>query len=139
MSREERAKALRDAGLSWAAIGRAVGVSRSHARRLCDPDVAASERVGSRDAKRRRTGVCLDCGGPTRYAGNRGVPGASPRCDGCSRVAQRKCDYDRIVSLRRAGLTQAQIAREVGCVQENVSRVLALAVMSVGRGGRVAA
>lgn len=125
---------LRRQGLTWREIGDRLGVSKTHARYLADPDYAEKAKERSRAAKRRRTGTCVDCGTTTRYNGRPGSPVVSSRCPACTAVASRKFDYDRIVDLRKRGFTQHEIARLVGCVQAHVSGVLIQAGMGVGRG-----
>jgi hypothetical protein len=44
----------------------------------------ANSRRASNEAKRRRTGVCVDCGATTRYAGGTRGFAVSPRCQSCA-------------------------------------------------------
>lgn len=46
------------------------------------PEALERNRVASREAKRRRRGVCVDCGAETRYAGKNGNA-ISMRCQAC--------------------------------------------------------
>ena len=68
-----------------------VGVHLHHERaqvtvkRWLDPDYNERQLHLSREAKRRRQGICESCGGPTRYSGGRnGRPIISRRCAACS-------------------------------------------------------
>ncbi len=104
MSGPEQAVALRAEGLSYAAIAARLGVSGSTILRWLNPDIAEKTRVQSREAKRRRTGACVDCGTVTRYNGRPGTP-VSERCPACAaiHVGQQQTIWtqDRIIDAIR--------------------------------------
>jgi predicted transcriptional regulator len=87
VDRANVAATLRERGLTLAAIAERLVVSRSTVIRLLDPEAAERHRAKSREAKRRRTGVCVDCGGTTRYSGQAGKSTAV-RCRACQDYAQ---------------------------------------------------
>lgn len=77
---------LRAQGYGYKRIGRALGVSPSTVRRWVLPGAREANLLASREAKRRRTGTCVDCGGVTRYNGHGRE--SSERCASCSRAKQ---------------------------------------------------
>jgi transposase-like protein len=81
-----RAVELAATGLGHKEVAKKLGVPYATVGRWLHPEWAAKERASSREAKRRRTGVCLSCGGETRYNG-RTVNGPSARCASCARSA----------------------------------------------------
>lgn len=78
----ERAAELHAQGVGPTAIGRELGVAKSTVFAWANPSYAARQRRLSREAKRRRTGTCAECGQPTRYNGHT-VDGASRYCADC--------------------------------------------------------
>jgi len=90
-------------------VGERLGMSTTTIRRWLDPDF--NERILrlSREAKRRRRGICEDCGGETRYAGGPG-PGRKHRpiisklCAACS----LRRDLDSKVWTREAVIESIQ-------------------------------
>lgn len=90
MSAREQAVRLEALGLSLPLIADRVGVSKSTIYRWLRPGYAERSRKLSNEAKRRRTGVCEDCGAETRYNGHSAE--VSARCLRCSaiRVGDRK-------------------------------------------------
>lgn len=78
----DQAVALRQTGLGYKTVARKVGISPSTVRRFTDAEYAERQRRLSREAKRRRTGICVDCGGLTRYNGTNGQD-VSKRCASC--------------------------------------------------------
>lgn len=62
------------------------GVSKSTIYRVINPDLAERTRQQSLEAKRRRHGVCVDCGGKTKYNGHNGA--VSARCAACQTAKQ---------------------------------------------------
>lgn len=69
-------------------IARHFSVSRSTVNRWIYPGLAEKGRILSREAKRRRTGTCLDCGAVTKYNGHE--HGVSPRCPTCAAIERGK-------------------------------------------------
>ena len=70
-------------------VGKRLGVGGTTIKRWLDPDYNERHLRLSREAKRRRQGICEDCGGPTRYGGGpcRGRehrPIISKLCAACS-------------------------------------------------------
>ncbi len=130
----ERVLSLRAEGLGVRRIARATGVSKTTVKRWIDPSYDERLRRLSLEAKQRRTGICVDCGATTRYAGH--GQDVSLRCPPCANKANRQVDHDEIVRLRERGLTQTAIAAMVGCSQWNVSRVLMANGLGVGKGSR---
>lgn len=99
-ARRDEATRLRNLGLSFKEIGERVGVSARHARYLADPVYAEQSRRASREAKRRRTGVCARCGGETRYAGKSSA--VADVCASCAPDAYRIWDETAVIaSIRR--------------------------------------
>src|SRR3990172_857896 len=64
-------------------VGKMLGLDRTTVRRWVNPEAAEKDRQYSREAKRRRTGICKDCGGQTPYHGKRGKT-VSDLCRACS-------------------------------------------------------
>lgn len=71
--RIQRARDLRELGLSYRVIARRFAVSPTTVRRWVIPGYAEHLRVLSRDAKRRRTGTCKQCGGTTHLTKTGGL------------------------------------------------------------------
>lgn len=72
------------------------GVSKTTARRIVDPDYNERNRRASREAKRRRTGVCRECGGVTRYNGHgRAV---SDLCATCANALHERCSRGHLLT-----------------------------------------
>lgn len=129
----ERARELRSQGLSWRSLSKATQIPMSTLRRHLSPRFAEQSRVAARAYKQRRKGVCVDCGAETglRKTGDR----THDRCSACAPTHSRRFDHAEIIRLRvEERLSQPEIARRVGCVQGEVSYVLALNGLSVGRG-----
>ena len=87
MTRDElrgRASELRAQGLSYKAIARELGLPPTTVFSWLNPVYAERARMMSRAAKARRTGTCVDCGAPTRYAGHGGAVAVAARCPACS-------------------------------------------------------
>lgn len=123
----ERVAKLRAEGLGYIEIERLTGVKESTARRWCDPDYAERARRSSREAKQKRKHICPDCGAEIRFD--------SVRCNPCSRLHSRKLPHEEIVRLRIAkGLSQSDIAKQLGCSQGHVSMILKQNGYGVGRG-----
>jgi hypothetical protein len=78
--RTEHVLELRATGLTNRQIAARLGLSKSYVARLGNPCYAAGL-VASREAKRRRTGTCVECGATTRYAGKGSA--VSERCGAC--------------------------------------------------------
>jgi hypothetical protein len=105
MTREERiaqVAPLRAQGLTYAQIAERLGVSRGTVARCFSEASYESTLYTSREAKRRRTGTCEDCGNPTRYNG-RTTNGASRYCEPCGHKRQG-------LMLRGIGLTGEVLA-----------------------------
>jgi hypothetical protein len=86
MTREERiaqATTLRQQGLNNLEIAKRLGVARSTINRCFSERSHQTTLRTSREAKRRRTGACEDCGTPTSYNGHR-TNGPSRYCHSCS-------------------------------------------------------
>jgi predicted transcriptional regulator len=127
---------MRAGGMTYPEIAKTLGVSRQTVVRMFNPEYAERSRIKSRDLKRRRTGMCVNCGEPTKYNGHgRQV---SERCTTCAPIAARTVDRDLIVGLRSQGLSQNEIAVRVGCTQAHVSGVLVAVGLGVGKGSRAA-
>lgn len=85
------ARALyRPGEVGYKRVGKMLGVSPSTVRRWVDPDVAEQHRVAAREAKRRRVGVCEQCGGETRYGGH-APNGVSRICFTCATQPREFC------------------------------------------------
>ena len=86
----EKALALYEPGVtSYRSLARQLKVTESTIRRWVDPVSREKLLACSREAKARRTGICADCGGPTRYNGRQRQPrrpktAVSIRCAACS-------------------------------------------------------
>jgi hypothetical protein len=81
----EAARALYQPGVNGhgiKAVAKQLGISANSVRRYVDPAYAERQRRLSREAKQRRTGICRECGGETRYNGHR-VNGPSSLCSTC--------------------------------------------------------
>ena len=76
------------------------GLAATSVRRLVNPAQAERDRVLSRAAKKRRAGVCEDCGGPTRYGGRNGQPVSSvcARCNRARGLASRIWTREAVIS-----------------------------------------
>lgn len=88
MTRQERLaqiRPLREQGLTYRQIAKRLGLSYSHVKHLASDRSYETTLRLSREAKRRRTGTCVDCGAITRYDGRRS---ASERCVPCSQPAK---------------------------------------------------
>jgi hypothetical protein len=83
MTRDERIRDLRAAGVPLRQIAEQERCSVSTVNRAVNPAYAEQNRQGSKAAKARRTGTCADCGAVTRYNG-RTTRGASVRCLTCA-------------------------------------------------------
>ena len=70
----------------YSVVAKKLGVSTTTVRRLLTDGDAEKMRVQAREAKRRRVGVCEDCGGPTRYSGKSSMPRI---CSDCSHARER--------------------------------------------------
>lgn len=81
-AKKARVAELRAAGVGLRTIAKEVGVSDATVRRWINPEARARSNEASRIAKTRRTGVCKDCGGLTRYNGDKRKP-ISSRCAAC--------------------------------------------------------
>jgi hypothetical protein len=94
MTREERiaqAAPLKAQGLTYREIAERLGVSLQTVKRCFSDRSYETDRRLSREAKRRRTGICEDCGAVTRYTGH--GQDVSPHCVPCGKrrggLAQR--------------------------------------------------
>ncbi|MFL5864680.1 MAG: hypothetical protein ACJ780_28620 [Solirubrobacteraceae bacterium] len=87
---------------------------------------AEADLRSSREAKRRRTGVCEDCGGVTRYGGQKDAA-VSRLCVSCSarRVNGRR---------RGTGPTQARILAFVGDGERRFMEIVAACGLGKGPG-----
>jgi hypothetical protein len=75
-----------------------------------------SDLRSSREAKRRRTGTCEDCGAVTRYGGQKGRP-VSLLCVSC---AQKRAQGPR----RGTGTTQARILDFIGADEHRFMEIV---------------
>lgn len=105
----EQARELHDSGLGYKRIAKRLGVSATTVRRLLDSDYAERMRVQSREAKRRRTGVCKTCGGVTRYGG-----GKVPVSEECAECVRRRQHEERYWTRERIVECIQRFAREHG-------------------------
>lgn len=87
--------------------------------RARDPEYAERLRQQSRDAKRRRRGVCTRCGGETRYSGH-GVSQVCATCNG-ELSAQRQHAkigtgpmHTQVLAYLRQERSYSEIARHFG-------------------------
>lgn len=103
---QKRALELLALGWTRAAIARQIGVSPNTISRWLDPDVARRNREASLRYKRSLVGICVDCGGPTRYAGTKESTKASRRCKWCAQGKlpppapdRRRCVPVRLVDI----------------------------------------
>ena len=97
----ERARALYLSGHGYRPVARLLGISPSSVRRYVDSDYAERNRRQSREAKRRRTGICRECGGVTLYNGRKKGTAVSTLCAACSRRLQHESRYwtrERIIA-----------------------------------------
>ncbi|GHS89319.1 hypothetical protein AGMMS50218_15330 [Actinomycetota bacterium] len=109
--RQTRAATLRDAGLSSRAVAAVLGVGKSTVHR--DLEVLSGVPGGAPDSRDAGEGVAV------------GIDGKSyPRRAASPRLRERTA---RVVELRGAGLTQVQIAAELGVAQSTVSAYLSAA------------
>jgi DNA-binding transcriptional regulator YiaG len=127
-----RAEMLRELGWPHKKIARYLRVSDTTIRRWLVPGYIERHRADCRNAKRRRTGTCIECGATTTLQRFGGKP--AERCFPCSTRAARRYDHDRIIELRQEGLSQPKIAELVGCTQSHVADILGRNGMHVGRG-----
>jgi len=96
----EQARALYVPGVrGYVSVAKRLGVSTSTVRRWLNPEAADRDRAASRAYKAGRRGVCVDCGGETRYGGQKasGPDGCSIRCSACARVASRIWTAEKII------------------------------------------
>ncbi len=102
----DEAARLRELGLSYAEIGRRLGVSDTAVYYVLNPEARAQ--VSARDAEWRRAGTCPDCGGPaTRLGGGR-----QNRCRACADRARTLIrDGERRCSTCKQWLPLALFAR----------------------------
>lgn len=83
--KRRKALALYEPGVtSYRSLARKLNVTESTIRRWVDPVSREKLLAASREAKARRTGVCADCGGPTRYNGHSRKTPLSFRCAACA-------------------------------------------------------
>jgi hypothetical protein len=77
--------------LGWGArrISAHLGIPSTTVFRWLNPDYESRGRERSRRRKQKIVGVCVDCGGETRYAGKNGRQ-SSLRCAACAARHQRK-------------------------------------------------
>lgn len=104
MTREERIaqiRPLREQGLTYREIAEQLGISVTYARRILNPCYDTAQTM-SREAKRRRTGQCVDCGATTRYGGQAKTRTVSTRCVPCAQARIRAARR----ALRGTGPTQ---------------------------------
>lgn len=82
----ERARELYVHGeFGYRRVAKDLGVSETTVKRWVNPGYYERHLHAAREAKRRRTGVCVDCGAPTRYGGK--TPGGvSYRCPPCGAI-----------------------------------------------------
>ncbi len=92
--KKQDALRLRQKGYGYRRIGQTLGISTTSARRLVVPGYTEHLRVLSLEAKRRRTGICVDCGAITRYAGH--GQGTSKRCVRCAKAVTDKVMLGRV-------------------------------------------
>lgn len=89
---QEQAREMYVRGIvGYKRVAKRLGVSDSTVRRWLDPEYAEHQRVLSREAKRRRVGVCSDCGGETRYGGRR-----APVSRICFRCSEKRARASRV-------------------------------------------
>jgi len=65
----ELVKRVYSQGNGYKRTARIVGCSGTTVRRIVLPEYAERSRIDARANKRRRTGICRECGGKTRYNG----------------------------------------------------------------------
>ena len=81
---EEQVRALYVRGVfGYRRVAQELGTSHTTVRRLLDPDFRERQLRLAREYKRRRRGMCEDCGTETRYNG-RSVNGPSRYCLTCA-------------------------------------------------------
>ena len=80
-----RALELHREGLGYKRIARELGVGKTTVRHWIKPDAAERDRQVSREAKRRRHGICERCGGATNYNGRKGQP-LCRYCGPCGKI-----------------------------------------------------
>jgi transcriptional regulator with XRE-family HTH domain len=104
---------LRAAGLTYAVIGRRLGLS--------ERQVAGALR---RERPAARVLPCRECGTGVGPGRRRGVAPRPPLCLACLGRAPGAGLPDRLLSLRlAAGLTQAELARRTGLRRDRVARL----------------
>lgn len=85
----DEARRLRDQGLTYAEVGRRLGVTREAIRYGLDP--AARLRADAARARLQTSGTCIDCGAPCSHnATSNTLAGRGPDDDVC-----RECSYAR--------------------------------------------
>lgn len=84
-------------------VARELGISETSVRRYVDEGFRARNLADSREAKKRRTGICEICGGETRYNGHAGRP-VSEICAACNVSLIREIAID----LRGSGHQQGK-------------------------------
>jgi len=68
-------------------VAKMIGVPKTTVRRWVNPETAEKQRKISREAKRKRKGICSECGGQTSYNGH--DKAVSDTCANCVRDQQR--------------------------------------------------
>ena len=86
--RKERARELVKA-FGPTMTAQRLGVSKNTVIRWTNPEYNERMLRQSREAKRRRKGVCKTCGGVTHYGGGKGKP-VSEECNSCARNRQHE-------------------------------------------------
>ncbi|HVM69553.1 MAG TPA: hypothetical protein VM204_06925 [Gaiellaceae bacterium] len=122
---------LRAQGLTYPQIAARLDLSLDHVKRLGNPGRYERDLVASREAKKRRTGTCERCGGPTRYAGK--TNSVSPVCADCApaeygpKMAAKRRGRGPVAEKALAFLTEPRrfvdLVRHLG-VTENQASVL---------------
>ena len=84
----DEARRLRAEGLSYAKIGKRLGVTQGAIRRVVDPSMA--QRMNDAADRWARSGSCWECGAPCVPAGHPSLRGDFPRCGKCGARANRR-------------------------------------------------
>lgn len=112
-------------------IARRLGVSKNTVYRWLDDEWSERDRIASRAAKDRRTGICQQCGGTTRYNGNR-INGPSLLCVKCSAAKNgrsregngpRQRDLLQLLEMRGEARFM-EITRELGITKNHAGPLL---------------
>lgn len=129
-SREQQVLYLRQQGLTWREIGERLEMPLKRAWNIAHPETVArhnrARNARKREWEREQAGNCADCGRPLA------TPRAS-RCEPCTREASRAAAderAERMIELRKQGLSNIQIGEREGVSRWAVATVLSRAKLA---------